>query len=125
MVTGDEIGVIQVFDVGSRAILKISREHKQAVWVTKFSSTDPTAFMSSSDDRRVLLWDLPSEESTVKFVGHTDYVRAGAFMPGQASGLLVSGSYDQVSLQNSKTTSILTGSRLCVFGMPELRHQRS
>ena len=95
MVAGDESGAIQVFDVNSRAILKTWKEHRQPVWITKFSPTEPTTLMSASDDRTVRLWDLPSQESTTRFVGHQDYIRSGAFMPGQASGLLVSGSYDQ------------------------------
>ena len=95
MVAGDETGVIQVFDVQSRAILKTWKEHKQPVWVTKFSHTEPTTLMSASDDQTLRVWDLPSQESVMTFVGHQDYVRSGAFLPGQASGLLVSGSYDQ------------------------------
>ncbi|MCJ1464897.1 hypothetical protein MMC07_003512 [Pseudocyphellaria aurata] len=95
MVSGDETGAIQIFDVNSRAILKTWKEHKQPVWCTRFSPNESTALMSASDDRTVRLWDLPSQESTVNFAGHHDYVRSGAFMPGQASGLLVSGSYDQ------------------------------
>ena len=95
IVAGDESGVIQVFDISSRAILKTWKEHKQPVWTTKFSPTEPTTLMSASDDRTVRLWDLPSQESTTTFAGHQDYIRSGAFMPGQASGLLVSGSYDQ------------------------------
>ena len=95
MVSGDETGAIQVFDINSRAILKTWKEHKQPVWCTKFSPNEPTSLMSASDDRTVRLWDLPSQESTCSLVGHLDYVRSGAFMPGQASGLLVSGSYDQ------------------------------
>ncbi|MCJ1318525.1 hypothetical protein MMC15_003855 [Xylographa vitiligo] len=95
MVAGDESGAIQVFDVHSRAILKTWKEHKQPVWATKFSSTELTTLMSASDDQTVRLWDLPSQESTTTFAGHQDYVRTGAFMPGQASGLVVSGSYDQ------------------------------
>ena len=95
MVAGDESGAIQVFDVNSRAILKTWKEHKQPVWTTKFSSIDLTALMSASDDRTVKLWDLPSQASTHNFTGHQDYVRCGAFMPGQAASLLVSGSYDQ------------------------------
>ena len=95
MVAGDESGAIQVFDISSRAILKTWKEHKQPVWATKFSPTEPTTLMSASDDRTIRLWDLPSQESTTTFVGHHDYVRCAAFMPGQASSLLVSGSYDQ------------------------------
>lgn len=94
-VAGDETGVIQVFDVHSRAILKTWKEHKQPVWVTKFSPTENTTLVSASDDRTVRLWDLPAQQSVMTFTGHQDYVRSGAFMQGQAAGLLVSGSYDQ------------------------------
>ncbi|PWY90924.1 small nucleolar ribonucleo protein complex subunit Utp15 [Aspergillus heteromorphus CBS 117.55] len=94
---GDDTGTVQVFDVSSRAILKTWREHQQPVWVTKFSPSDPTSVLTASDDRTVRLWDLPTENSAKVFVGHTDYVRSGAFMPGSlaSSGLVVSGSYDR------------------------------
>ncbi|TPR08031.1 Enoyl-(Acyl carrier protein) reductase family protein [Aspergillus niger] len=94
---GDDSGTVQVFDVSSRAILKTWKDHKQPVWVTKFSPSDPTCVMTASDDRTVRLWDLPSENSQKVFTGHTDYVRSGAFMPGSlaSSGLVVSGSYDR------------------------------
>ncbi|KAL4901524.1 hypothetical protein BDW74DRAFT_160054 [Aspergillus multicolor] len=97
LVAGDDTGTVQVFDVSSRAILKTWKDHKQPVWVTKFSPSDPTAVMSASDDRTVRLWDLPSESSVKSFVGHSDYVRTAAFMPGSlaSSGSLVSGSYDR------------------------------
>jgi len=93
LVAGGDTGVIQAFDVKSRAILKTWKEHKQPVWVTQWNPTDLTGLMSCSDDRTVRLWDLPSEKSVMKFDGHQDYVRSGTFMPAQ-SGLLVSGSYD-------------------------------
>lgn len=95
--TGDDTGTVQVFDVGSRAILKTWKDHKQPVWVTKFSPSDPTSVFTASDDRTVRLWDLPSENSMRTFVGHTDYVRSGGYMPGSlaSSGLVVSGSYDR------------------------------
>ncbi|KAL3424406.1 small nucleolar ribonucleoprotein complex subunit (WD domain-containing protein) [Phlyctema vagabunda] len=95
MVAGDETGKIQVFDVNSRAILKTWTEHKQPVWTTKFSPTELTTVMSASDDRTVRLWDLPSQASTTTFVGHSDYVRSGSFMPGSMSNLIVTGSYDE------------------------------
>ena len=96
LATGDDTGAIQVFDVNSRAILKTWKDHKQPVWVTKFSPSDPTSIFSASDDRTVRLWDLPSESSQRTFVGHTDYVRSGGYMPGSlaSAGLVVSGSYD-------------------------------
>ena len=95
MVAGDETGKIQIFDVNSRAILKTWDEHKQPVWTTRFSPTELTTIMSASDDRTVRLWDLPSQESITTFVGHTDYVRSGSFMPGTMSNLIVTGSYDE------------------------------
>jgi len=95
MVAGDETGKIQVFDVNSRAILKTWEEHKQPVWTTKFSPTELTTVMSTSDDRTVRLWDLPSQQSTTTFVGHSDYVRSGSFMPGTMSNMIVTGSYDE------------------------------
>ncbi len=95
MVAGDETGKIQVFDTNSRAILKTWEEHKQPVWTTKFSPTELTTIMSASDDRTVRLWDLPSQESTTTFIGHSDYVRSGSFMPGQMSNMIVTGSYDE------------------------------
>jgi U3 small nucleolar RNA-associated protein 15 len=95
VVAGDETGAIQVFDVNSRAILKSWKEHKQPVWSTKWHPRETTTLMSASDDTTVKLWDLPGAESITTFRGHQDYVRSGAFMPGNGSNFLVSGSYDQ------------------------------
>ncbi|KAH8693867.1 putative small nucleolar ribonucleoprotein complex subunit Utp15 [Talaromyces proteolyticus] len=97
LTTGDDSGTIQVFDVNSRAILKTWKDHKQPVWVTKFSPSDATTLLSTGDDRTVRLWSLPSETNEKTFTGHTDYVRSGAFMPGSmaSGGMVVSGSYDR------------------------------
>lgn len=95
VLAGGDSGAIQAFDVGSRAILKTWREHKQPVWCTQWHPTQLTELMSASDDRTVRLWDLPSDGSTRTFTGHQDYVRCGSFMTGQAQGMLVTGSYDQ------------------------------
>ncbi|SZF06245.1 unnamed protein product [Blumeria hordei] len=94
LVAGDETGKVQVFDVQSRAILKTWDEHKQPVWVTKFSPHKSGMIMSTSDDRTVRLWDLPSNASVATFNGHTDYVRCGNILPGTMSNLIISGSYD-------------------------------
>ncbi|KAM7207617.1 WD40-repeat-containing domain protein [Naviculisporaceae sp. PSN 640] len=97
LVAGEDSGKMQVFDVGggTRAhILKTWHIHKQPVWVTKWSPTELTTLMSASDDKTVRLWDLPSNTPSRMFTGHSDYVRSGAFMPGN-SNVMISGSYDE------------------------------
>ncbi|KAK5987163.1 U3 small nucleolar RNA-associated protein 15 [Cladobotryum mycophilum] len=104
LVAGDDTGRIQVFDVNSRAILKTWLDHKQPVYTTKFSPIELTTVLSTSDDKTVRLWDLPSNEPTSTFVGHNDYVRAGNFMPGTMSNMVISGSYDStVKLWDPRT----------------------
>ncbi|SPO06727.1 related to Pwp2p [Cephalotrichum gorgonifer] len=94
LVAGEDTGRIQVFDMGSRAILKTWDMHKQPVWVTKFSPTDLTRVLSASDDKTVRLLDLPSGDVVNTFVGHGDYVRCANFIPGSMAHLVASGSYD-------------------------------
>ncbi|KAL7275830.1 U3 small nucleolar RNA-associated protein 15 [Rhizina undulata] len=94
LVAGDATGLIQVFNLSSRAILRTWDEHKQPVHVTKFSPTSLTTVLSASDDSSVRLWDLPTGKSTNTFLGHDDYVRAAAFLPGSAATMVVSGGYD-------------------------------
>ncbi|KZZ86586.1 WD40 repeat-like-containing domain protein [Ascosphaera apis ARSEF 7405] len=116
LVAGDDSGTIQTFDANSRAILKTWKEHKQPVWVTRFSPSEPTTLLSASDDRTVRLWDLPSESSVRTFTGHTDYVRSGLFLPGaQSTNMLLSGSYDgTVRLWDSRAQ----GRSVLTFKMP-------
>jgi len=94
LVAGEDTGRIQVFDIGSRAVLKTWAVHKQPVWVTRFSPTELTTVLSASDDKTVKLWDLPSGEPTNNFFGHSDYVRCAGFIPASTSHLIASGSYD-------------------------------
>ncbi|KAI5295198.1 hypothetical protein KEM52_002054 [Ascosphaera acerosa] len=117
LVAGDDGGTIQAFDAGSRAILKTWREHKQPVWVTRFSPAAPTTLLSASDDRTVRLWDLPAEHSIRTFTGHADYVRSASFLPGaQSANMLLSGSYDgTVRLWDSRAAE---GRAVLTFKMP-------
>lgn len=95
MVAGDDSGLIQVFDINSRAILKTWTAHKPLpVWMAGFGNGDLTTLMSTGDDKIVRLWDLPSNEPLAAFHGHADYIRTGAFMPA-SSTMLLSGSYDK------------------------------
>ncbi|KZT62221.1 WD40 repeat-like protein [Calocera cornea HHB12733] len=92
VVAGDDTGLIQLFDMGTRAILRSLDDHKQPVHVTKFSP-DNTSLLSCSDDATVRLFDIPSQLCVSVFRGHTDYVRSGLVSPSNPS-LVLSGSYD-------------------------------
>ena len=101
LVAGDHSGLVQVFDLNSRAILRTWNQHKQPVQVTKWSPNSVTCVLTASDDSTVRLWDLPTGEVTSCFIGHRDYVRQAAFLPagsaiggGVGGGLVVSGGYD-------------------------------
>ncbi|EJU06015.1 WD40 repeat-like protein [Dacryopinax primogenitus] len=92
LVAGDDTGLIQLFDMSTRAILRSMDDHKQPVHVTKFSP-DNTSLLSCSDDATVRLFDVPSQTCVGVFRGHTDYVRSGVVSPSNPS-LILSGSYD-------------------------------
>ncbi|PCH41027.1 WD40 repeat-like protein [Wolfiporia cocos MD-104 SS10] len=103
VVAGDDTGLIQVFDVNSRAILRTLDSHKQPVHVTKFSSLDHTQVLSCSDDTTVKLWDVPFQACISTFTDHTDYVRSGQVSTSNPH-LILTGSYDStVRLFDSRT----------------------
>ncbi|KAB5595328.1 U3 small nucleolar RNA-associated protein [Ceratobasidium theobromae] len=93
VIAGDDTGMIQIFDINSRAILRTLNEHKQPVHITKFSPQDSTRLVSCSDDTTVKIWDIPSETPIHTFASHTDYVRAGQISPSNPA-LILTGSYD-------------------------------
>ncbi|KAF9358285.1 snoRNA-binding rRNA-processing protein [Mortierella sp. AD094] len=102
VVAGDATGLIQIFDVGSRAILRTFRDHRHPVHVAKFSS-DKTQILSASDDKTVRIWDMPSETPLTIFTGHDDYIRTG-MVSRDNPHLILSGSYDQtVKLWDMRT----------------------
>ncbi|KAI8082758.1 WD40-repeat-containing domain protein [Halteromyces radiatus] len=93
IVAGDATGLVQLFDINSRAILRTFREHTMPVHVTKFSN-NTTNIMSASDDKTVRIWDIPTETSINVFEGHEDYIRAGVVNDDNPN-LVITGSYDQ------------------------------
>ncbi|KAG0303027.1 snoRNA-binding rRNA-processing protein [Dissophora globulifera] len=102
VVAGDATGLVQIFDIGSRAILRTFRDHRHPVHVAKFSS-DKTQIMSASDDKTVRIWDMPSETPLTIFTGHEDYIRTG-MVSRDNPHLILSGSYDQtVKLWDMRT----------------------
>lgn len=93
VVAGDDTGLVQIFDINSRAILRTFDSHKQPVHVTKFSPLWHTQVLSCSDDTTVKLWDVPSQVEAVTFTSHADYVRSGEVSPCNPH-LILTGSYD-------------------------------
>ncbi|KIK68106.1 hypothetical protein GYMLUDRAFT_92761 [Collybiopsis luxurians FD-317 M1] len=93
LVAGDDTGLIQVFDINSRAILRTFDSHKQPVHVTKFSSLAPTQVLSCSDDTTAKIWDVPSQSCITTFISHTDYIRSGQASTSNPH-LYLTGSYD-------------------------------
>ncbi|KAI6004109.1 Trp-Asp repeat-containing protein [Pisolithus albus] len=93
VVAGDDTGLVQIFDINSRAILRTFDSHKQPVHVTKFSPLCHTQVLSCSDDTTVKLWDVPSQAEAVTFTSHADYVRSGEVSPCNPH-LILTGSYD-------------------------------
>ncbi|KAH9951591.1 WD40 repeat-like protein [Amylocystis lapponica] len=93
VIAGDDTGLIQVFDIHSRAILRTLDSHKQPVHVTKFSNLDHTQVISCSDDTTVKLWDVPSQSCIHTFTDHSDYVRSGQVSTINPH-LILTGAYD-------------------------------
>ncbi|KZP33006.1 WD40 repeat-like protein [Athelia psychrophila] len=103
VVAGDDTGLVQIFDINSRAILRTLDSHKQPVHVTKFSPLASTQVLSCSDDTTVKLWDVPSQTAITTFTSHTDYVRSGQVSTTNPH-LILSGSYDaSMRLFDSRT----------------------
>lgn len=103
VVAGDDTGLVQIFSINSRAILRTFDSHKQPVHVTKFSPLSPTEVLSCSDDTTVRLWDVPSQVEHVVFTSHTDYVRSGEVSSSNPH-IVLTGSYDgTVRLHDSRS----------------------
>jgi U3 small nucleolar RNA-associated protein 15 len=68
---------LQVFDAGSRSVLRQLKGHSRPVHVTRFAS-DKTHILSGGDDVTLRWWDLASGKQLLRLVGHEDYVRAAA-----------------------------------------------
>ena len=64
--------------------------------------------MSCSDDKTVMVWDIPSQETVSVFSEHTDYVRAGTTC-AETPHIVVSGSYDHtVKLWDIRTNECIS-----------------
>lgn len=80
IVAGSQDGIVQVFDAGSRTVLRQFKGHKRPCHVTRFSP-DRLHVLSGGDDVTVRWWDMASGAQLLRLDGHTDYVRAASVSP--------------------------------------------
>eukprot|EP01018_Ginkgo_biloba_P016174 Gb_10217 [translate_table: standard] len=103
---GGEAGIIQVFDVNTRMVLRQLKGHGRPVRCVRYAPQDKIHLLSGSDDSMVKWWDVTTQEELLSLEGHKDYVRCGAVSPSSAN-LWATGSYDHTvrlwDLRNSKT----------------------
>ncbi|XP_031838251.1 U3 small nucleolar RNA-associated protein 15 homolog [Nomia melanderi] len=90
---GGEESVIRLFDVSTKNVLRLFSGHKAAVHRTFFTA-DNLHIASFSDDKSVIIWDIPSEKQIISFTEHSDYIRAGAVSP-ISKDIILSGGYDK------------------------------
>lgn len=94
LVAGEENGLVKLFDISSKNVLRLFRSHTAAVHRTAFTA-DSTHIASFSDDKSVKLWDIPGEKVIQTFAEHDDYIRAGCTSP-VSPNIFVSGGYDKM-----------------------------
>lgn len=99
---GGEEAVVRLFNISSNSMLRLFSGHKAAVHRVFFTADD-LHIASFSDDKSVVLWDIPSEKQLTSFNEHSDYIRAGAVSP-VSTDVLISGGYDKiVHMYDSRT----------------------
>jgi len=94
LIASDKTGIIQLFDLSSRAILEHwnPEDTHSRLQVSNVKWQGLTSVVSAGDDKTVKLWDITSKSAVQTFVGHEDYVRALSCMP--ETNLILSGSFD-------------------------------
>ena len=94
MVAGGERPVVQVFDCGSRAVLRSLQGHSAAVRCARFApGAGAQHVFSASDDKTCAWWDVTAGARVCALSGHEDYARAACALPGGAD-VWATGGYD-------------------------------
>lgn len=93
IVAGDKSGYVKVFDVQSKSMLRQMKQHQAAVRTTTWTA-DGLHVISGSDDKKILVSDLATEEIVWSSKNHhSDYVRAIDYH-SSSPAIFASGSYD-------------------------------
>lgn len=93
LAAGGEDGRVQLFDSGSRSVLRVYEGHSGAVRCVRWGGGGSRVRLASGgDDSTVRLWDVATGAQVSRFDGHKDYVRALAAC--SVGGTWASGGYD-------------------------------
>ncbi|RXM93834.1 U3 small nucleolar RNA-associated protein 15-like [Acipenser ruthenus] len=104
LVSGCEDGVVRLFDIDGKGILRQLSGHTKAVHLTDFTS-DKYRILSGSDDYTTRLWDIANSTQLLSYSEHTDYVRCGTTSKLNPD-LFVTGSYDHtIKVFDARTDS--------------------
>uniref|UniRef100_A0A2R5LMQ6 U3 small nucleolar RNA-associated protein 15 homolog n=1 Tax=Ornithodoros turicata TaxID=34597 RepID=A0A2R5LMQ6_9ACAR len=89
---GGEDGIVKLFDVKSKSLLRQFVGHRGPTQRCNFTPKG-TQIVSFSDDSTVSLWDIPGQTRLLTIDAHDDYVRCGAVCKANPD-IVLSGSYD-------------------------------
>jgi WD40 repeat protein/serine/threonine protein kinase len=108
--TGDDAGVMYLWNVDEGRPLRTFEAHNLPVNAVAFSP-DGTFALSASDDGTILLWRVATGEKVRTLQGHTDAVNSVAFLPD--GKLALSGSTDRTlrlwNVETGRPIRTLTG----------------
>lgn len=95
LAAGDDEGLVKLFDVSTKSMLRMFRGHSASVHRVGFTQ-DMLHLASFSDDKSVRIWDISSQQTVNEYKEHQDYIRAGCTSP-VSPNIILSGSYDKTA----------------------------
>lgn len=81
-VTGDEDGVVYLWDDSSDRSIAVLKGHSEKILSANFNG-DGTRLVTTSTDNTARLWDLNHNELIAVFQGHVSWVLSAAFSPDE------------------------------------------
>jgi WD40 repeat protein len=94
LATGHDDGIVRLWDIGSRRLLRELQAHELPLGALAFSA-DGQRLAAAGEDRSISIWDVASGGRLGMLQGHTDHIQALAWHPD--GHLLVSAAWDRTA----------------------------